>query len=70
MIRKLTLVSKFPISQTRKQIITMYKLELSEEVKTIREWNMKNIFLEKSYKKLVPDPFLKLKIEHITGTTV
>ena len=38
------------------------------------KYNMKNIFIEKSYKnvaeKLFPDPFLKIKIEHISGLAV
>ena len=37
------------------------------------EYNMRNIFLEKSYKmveKLFPDPFLKIKTEHIYGSIV
>ena len=38
------------------------------------EGKMKNIFREKSYTKcngeLVPDPFLKIEIEHIYGSIV
>ena len=36
------------------------------------EYNMRNIFLEKSYTKCggetIPRPFLKIKIEHISGS--
>ena len=40
------------------------------------EYNMRNIFLEESYRKedvmekLVPDPFLEIKIEHSSGLIV
>ena len=38
------------------------------------ECNMRNIFLEKSYTKsdweISPDPFMKIKIEHISGAIV
>ena len=38
------------------------------------EYNMRNIFLEKScanaVEKLVPDPFLKIEIERISGSIV
>ena len=32
--------------------------------------NMRSFLLKKSYTKSSPDPFLKPKIEHITGSTV
>ena len=38
------------------------------------KYSMRNIFLEKSYTKcgreIFPDPFLKLKINHISGSIV
>ena len=38
------------------------------------ECNLRSIFLEKSYtnevEKLVPDPILKIKYEHISGSVV
>ena len=40
----------------------------------LMEYNMRNIFVEKSYtnvlEKLFPDPYLKIKIEHISGSIV
>ena len=40
----------------------------------LMEYNMRNIFVEKSctnvLEKLFPDPYLKIKIEHISGSIV
>ena len=58
-IRKIRLISKFMLSQPGKQTITIYifpNTSRSKGNKTMKfrqliEYNMKNIFLEKSYTK-------------------
>ena len=70
-------------SQTSKQTIVIYVLPNIVRNKDnraikfgqLREYNMKNIFLEKPYTKIggetSPRPFSKkAKIEHISGSTV
>ena len=77
------LISKFVTSQSGKQTIAMHilpNISRSKSNHTIKffqsiEYNMRNIFLKKSYKKnvvakLFPDTFLKIKIEHIFGSIV
>ena len=68
---KIRLISKFMTPQPGNQTIVIHILPYisrSKENKTMKfdqliEYNMRNIFLEKSYtrcvEKLVPDPFLK-----------
>ena len=72
MVRKLRLVSKFTMSQTEWQIITIYilpyvsKIEGNQKMKfgQLIEYNMTNIFLQKlctrknEEGRLVPDVFL------------
>ena len=71
LIRKLWLISKFMMSQTGQQTITTYILQnisRSEGSQTMKfglliEYSMRNIFLEKSYRKCggkaSPRPFYK-----------
>ena len=71
LIRKLRLIPKFIMSQTGKQIITMYVLpnisrgtgNQTMKFSQLIEYNMRNIFLEQSYIKCdqetLPRPFRK-----------
>ena len=78
-IRKIRLLSKSMTSQPGQQTIAIHILPNISRSKgnqamkfgQLIEYNMRNIFLEKSYKKCagetIPRPF---KIEHISGTIV
>ena len=80
--RKLRLISKFKMSQTAKQIIALHilhNISISKGKQTMKfgqlvEYNMRNIFLQKSYKnmveRLVPDSFRKNQIWDISGTKI
>ena len=69
LIRKIRLISKFKMSQTGKQTIAMHILSDISRCKgnqtmkfgQLMEYNMRNIFLEKSYTKrgeeTIPRPF-------------
>ena len=82
MIRKLRLVSECITSQTGKQIVRIHLLPNTSRSKDnqiikfgqLIEYNTRNIFLENAYTncggELVSDLFLKIKIEHISGSTV
>ena len=81
MIKQLKLISKFMTAQTGQQIITIYILpnisrsKGNQTINWVREYNMRNIFLEKSYGKCGGEvslrPFYKkIRIEHISGSTV
>ena len=71
LIRKLWLISKFMTSQTGQQIIMIHilsNISRSKGNQTMKfgkliEWNIRNIFLKRSWKivveKLVPDPSMK-----------
>ena len=82
LIRKLWFISKLMTSQPGQQIIALHiflNISRSKQNQTMNlgqliEDNMQNILLEKSYTKcagkLVPDPFKKIKTEHISELTV
>ena len=87
MIRKIRLTSKFMTSQPGKQTIAINILPFisrGKDNQTVKcgqliEYNMRMIFLEKSYPKCggktstlleKPNPFLKIKIEHISGSII
>ena len=82
MIKRLRLISKFITPQTGQQIITIHILpnisrsKVNQSIKfgQLIEYNMRNTFLVKSNTKyggkLVPDPFIKIKTEHTSGSTV
>ena len=66
-------------SQTGQQIIAIHILSSISRsnrnqkmnVGQLIEDNMKNIFLEQNVvEKLVPDPFIKIKTEHLSRSTV
>ena len=78
LMRKLTLISKFMASQTGQQIIAIHILldiSRSKGNQTMKfgllvDYNMRNIFLEKSYTKCGEEAsprtfYQKIKIEHI-----
>ena len=82
MIRKIRLISKFMTSKPGKQIIAIHilsNISRREGYKTMKfgqliEYDIRNIFFEKSYTKYggetIPGPFSeKIKIEHIYGST-
>ena len=76
LIRKIRLISKFITSKSGLKIITIHVLtnilrskgNQEMELGKLREYNSRNIFLKKSYTKIFPDPFLKIKIDHIYGS--
>ena len=76
LIRKIRLISKFITSKPGLKIITIHVLtnilrskgNQEMEFGKLREYNSRNIFLKKSYTKIFPDPFLKIKIDHIYGS--
>ena len=82
LIRKIRFISKFKASQPGKKTITIHILRNISKRKrnqTIKfgqliEYNMRNIILEKSYKKcggeILPYRFLKIKVQHISGSIV
>ena len=58
-------------------IHTMPKILISKDNQKVKfgqliEYNMRNIFLENHaqnvYEKLVPEPFLKIKLDHISSS--
>ena len=65
-------------SQTGQQITTIHLLPNISRSKgnqamkfgQLIEYNVRNIFLKNVEEKLVPDPLEKIKIEHISGSTV
>ena len=76
LIRKMRLISKFMTSKPGLKIIAIHVLtnilrskgNQEMEFGKLREYNSRNIFLEKSYTKIFPDPFLKIKTDHIYGS--
>ena len=81
-IRKLRLISKFMTSHVGQQIITIHILfnisssqcNQAMKIGQLIEYNIRNIFI-KNYtqnmvEKLVPDPFIKIKIELISGPII
>ena len=82
LIKKIRLTSNFLTSQPREQTIVIYilpNISRSKGNQTMKfgqliEYNMRNIFLEKSYSECdgetSPKLFWKIKIEHISGSIV
>ena len=64
LIEKFRLASKFMTSQSANKQLQYTYCQIPQEVKTIKQYNKRNIFLQKSCRKagrLIPDLYLYFK---------